>query len=162
MENNRFIVASLPKLVKMFNGGHGTFSFTNTKTGKQFNVRLVKVTSDFNNSQSYVQLCYTHPGNGRGVFMQVGKWDFKTSTFYLKQELAINAHSLQKLLQGWNWIIKHISTGTAFEQNIMVYYDGHCARCGKKLTSLASLTNGFGPECDNYVAKQATILKLFV
>ena len=36
-------------------------------------------------------------------------------------------------------------------ENVSVYHEGRCGRCGRKLTVPESIKSGYGPECINFV-----------
>ena len=46
----------------------------------------------------------------------------------------------------FKWFWNRVNTDVLPEQ-IKVYHEGYCARCGRRLTVPESIQSGFGPEC---------------
>lgn len=47
----------------------------------------------------------------------------------------------------FNWIFKTLKYGNGFPDNLDVWHEGICGRCGRRLTVPESIENGFGPVC---------------
>jgi hypothetical protein len=48
------------------------------------------------------------------------------------------------------WFNKRMNKNS-LPENVKVYHEGRCGRCGRKLTVPESITAGYGPECINLV-----------
>jgi len=51
--------------------------------------------------------------------------------------------------KGFDWFFKMLKFNVALPEYVQVYHEGRCGRCGRKLTTPASIEAGFGPECIN-------------
>jgi len=119
--------------------GNATLTFVNADTGNRFTYKItkpvgaedncphfVKVLSGSDNETAYAYLgCIYASGN----YMH-GK----------KSSVAENAQSARTFA----WIWKNVD---GLPENIEVWHEGKCLRCGRKLTVPESIESGYGPEC---------------
>lgn len=52
-----------------------------------------------------------------------------------------------KVYKVFNWIFNTLKNGNGFPENLEVWHEGVCGRCGRKLTVPESIENGIGPVC---------------
>lgn len=51
-------------------------------------------------------------------------------------------------MRAFDWTWKHLIRGVMPDQ-LEIWHEGKCGRCGRKLTVPSSIESGFGPECAN-------------
>lgn len=114
-------------------GEHFTYKITqliDAKTNERKDIWFVKVLTGPDNSSNYTF---------------IGTIFADKSKFVHSQKSRIGADALS--VQIMTWFIRNLmSNSDKFEQCI-VYHEGRCARCGRKLTTPESISTGFGPEC---------------
>jgi len=50
-------------------------------------------------------------------------------------------------VQVFNWVMKLIEKNITVPENYFIEHNGHCGRCGRKLTTPESIKSGLGPIC---------------
>ncbi len=143
MERQQHIITDLKKLIFLFNAGAGEFFFLNMETQKQFCLRF-KPTVKENVSTVYV--CFV-TGKEVPFYRSLAQYNFKEQRLYMRTEPNMGSNSLKFVINSLDFIFARINTGKSFPDSMLVYYSGHCCRCGQKLTNPASLEQGLGDEC---------------
>lgn len=106
-----------------------TYKVTASKDGA---VHFVSLLGGPDNTSDYRYFGYIR----RGIF------------FYgnAKAKVAVDAPSTKAFTWAWGAMMK----GTMPDQ-LEVWHEGRCGRCGRKLTVPESLASGFGPECVQHI-----------
>lgn len=130
--------------------GNAKFTVVSRASGVRFTYRVrrksplddfwfISVLTGPDNMADYQYLGYLY-GNvvgGDGVYRHGGQ----------RAKISTEAPSAK----AWDWFFRQIQElGTKADQ-MEVWHEGTCGRCGRTLTVPASIENGFGPECLNYV-----------
>lgn len=68
-----------------------------------------------------------------------------TSKFKLTAKSKVNVTSSAYV--GFNWLWQKLVKLEPLHQDMSIYHEGKCGRCGRQLTDPESITRGFGPEC---------------
>lgn len=63
----------------------------------------------------------------------------------------IPADDMKARVFAWLWATR-LSTGRELPEQVEVWHEGRCGRCGRRLTVPESISTGFGPECVKKVA----------
>ena len=53
-------------------------------------------------------------------------------------------------VKAFGWLLKHIND---LPENIKIWHNGYCGKCGRMLTVPDSIDSGFGPVCANSMNK---------
>jgi len=138
---------------KFITAGRATFTLVSKKTGARFTYKFksprenpeaaysdtrlwVSVLTGSDNESSYTYL----------GFVEVKHLNWKHATH--KSPISPDAPSVRAL----DWFLSVMRHGNlAHLDQVEVWHEGSCARCGRKLTVPASIASGFGPECINHV-----------
>jgi hypothetical protein len=51
----------------------------------------------------------------------------------------------------WRWFWQKLIIGSALPDQLEVWHEGRCGRCGRALTVPESIARGIGPECAEYI-----------
>ena len=115
--------------------GKALFTVVNEKTGNRFTFKVnqaedkpvwfVKVLNGSNNDSDYAYIGFI---NGESF-----KWTAKSRVKPEAQSFKV-----------FSWLWEHIKS---LPENVKVYHEGKCGRCGRTLTVPDSIESGFGPEC---------------
>jgi hypothetical protein len=115
--------------------GNATFTATSLKTGVRFTFKIrkpdentphfVKVLSGPNNEEDYSFIGTIFDGN----------------VFRPGRKISAEAPSVK----AFAWIWAHIDNPPV--EQVKINHEGRCCRCGRKLTTPQSCSDGFGPEC---------------
>jgi len=140
-----------PRAILAFmTAGKATLTFVSLKTSERFTykVRLapkVKPTdpdcwfvSLLNGPDNYLNYAYI------GIIRRGDdhKLSFKWTSKSRVGEAALS-------VKGFKWAIVYFAD-SRMPNNLEVWHEGKCGRCGRKLTVPASIASGFGPECAGY------------
>jgi hypothetical protein len=126
--------------LKFIFAGKSIVTFLNTKTNNRFTFK-VKAAKDSNlffvsvltnpDSYTYIGTCI------EGKFRH-GK----------KSNISFDAQSVKV----FDFILNKLVLGT-LPEFVEVWHEGHCGKCGKRLTVPSSIENGLGPECIKTLSK---------
>lgn len=82
-------------------------------------------------------------------YRYIGCYYSDTNYFHpSKQYIDVPRYSRPKSMQMFTQFILNLDN---IPDTMMVFHEGKCARCGRKLTTPESITTGFGPECRRYI-----------
>lgn len=126
-------------IIKFVLAGNATFTLKNTNTGNRFTFRIrqpnettphfVSVLTGPDNISNYVYL---------GTVFESSKYAHGR-----KSPITPSAQSAKTI----SWFLNQIFNNRQLPQQIEVYHEGHCGRCGRLLTVPESIQNGIGPVC---------------
>ncbi len=115
--------------------GDAIFTVKNSKTGNRFTFRI----DSEEGRPSFVKVL-TGPENTND-YTFIGSI-FNGKNFKHSQKSKIDAAA--KSVKSFEWIWAHID---ALPENIEVWHEGKCCRCGRLLTTPESIASGIGPTC---------------
>jgi hypothetical protein len=119
--------------------GNSTSTFLNRETDNRFTYK-VKKSKD---SDLFFVSVLTSPD----VYTYIG---YITNDFKLgkKSKISKDAQSVKV----FNYIFRKLKSGKLPEQ-IEIWHNGKCGKCGRKLTVPSSIDTGIGPECFKNLSK---------
>lgn len=119
--------------------GNSTSTFLNRETDNRFTYK-VKKSKD---SDLFFVSVLTSPD----VYTYIG---YITNDFKLgkKSKISKDAQSVKV----FNYIFRKLKSGNLPEQ-IEIWHNGKCGKCGRKLTVPSSIDTGIGPECFKNLSK---------
>src|SRR5215472_11755599 len=133
--------------IAFMSAGRATVTLQSRKTGKRFTYKLSAPRDDNGQRKDDVlfvgvltgddnETAYSYLGRiSRGVFW-AGRKQPKLG------DISPDAPSAKAF--AWSW--RALASGRLPDQ-LDVYHEGQCGRCGRKLTVPESIESGFGPEC---------------
>lgn len=127
----------LPELAREFMlAGNARLTLKSIMTSKHYTYRIRKKDEDFwfvsvltqgDNDTGYTYL---------GIITKHGYFLGRKSDFTQSSKCHV----------AFNWFWQHLARGRIPEQ-LEVWHEGRCGRCGRTLTVPESIESGFGPEC---------------
>lgn len=138
MEPNFKIPAD--KILNFMYAGDATFTIKSKATDKHFTFRVIKP-KNIDKDLYFVKLM-TGPDN-TSDFSFFGTV-FNRSEFKHSAKARITPDALG--VKSFNWFLRHAADPNLAEQ-VELYHEGFCCRCGRKLTTPESIELGIGPEC---------------
>lgn len=123
--------------------GKSTFTFQSTKTGKHYTYKVTtpKVKKDNSREVHFVKLLTgTDNENSFTFFGTI----FDKSTFKHSRNSHITSQA--EGVRAFTWTMNNLMNGTLNDQ-VKIFHEGCCGRCGRKLTTPESVKSGIGPEC---------------
>jgi hypothetical protein len=126
--------------LKFMFAGKSIFTFLNTESGNRFTFK-VKAAKD---SNVFFVSVLTNPD----TYTYIGtciEGNFKHGR---KSTISIDAQSVKV----FNYVLNKLKTGNLVD-SVEVWHEGHCGKCGKRLTVPSSIENGLGPECIKTLSK---------
>jgi hypothetical protein len=125
--------------------GNATITFKSKKSGDHFTFkvrapeceidkgfRFVSLMTGPDNHFSFSYFGYLKPSQAGIMFIHGGG----------KAKVALNAPGARAFSWVWQQIMRN-----RIPENLEIWHDGCCGRCGRKLTHPESIASGFGPEC---------------
>ena len=127
-------VLSGKSLFTLFNketGNYFTFKVTKIKEEKKSSAADIWFVSYFSGTENDADSSYTFFGTifDNGVFRLSKKKD------HLKDKQAVKVFT-------WFWELKE-----SLPDQVKVFHEGRCGRCGRPLTTPKSIMSGYGPSC---------------
>lgn len=119
-------------------GGNATFTIENTETGNHFTFKVVQPAPD---KPHFVRVL-TGPDNENDFTFLGTIFDNQTYRHGKRSPISPTAQSAKVFEWAWPRILSH-----SLPQQVHLYHEGRCGRCGHKLTVPESIESGFGPEC---------------
>jgi len=96
------------------------------------NLRYVSVLTGPDNTTSYTFIgC---------LVRKMGRWEFRFSP---KARISQDATSVV----AFKWIIRRLVDGMGLTNEVEIWHDGRCGKCGHPLTVPESIETGLGPIC---------------
>lgn len=141
---HRHQLTTIEAIKAFVTAGNARFTLVSRKTGARFTYRARR------------------PGEGKPTFVQVltgadneNAYEFLGTIFadgsYRhggRSRIAASAPSAK----AWEWFFNMVADGR-LSQDLEVWHEGRCGRCGRALTVPESIATGFGPECAGIVGK---------
>jgi hypothetical protein len=127
---------------KFILAGNATFTALNTETKNRF---TFKVRKPEENTPHFVSVLYGQ--NNVKDYRYLGTI-FDGTKYAHGKKSTINADAQSARVFKWLW--NKLRNG-GLPECVKIYHEGNCGKCGRKLTVPASIEQGFGPECINYV-----------
>ena len=119
--------------------GNATFTIVSKNSGVRFTYR-VRACED-NESLHFVQVL-TGPDNGSD-FTYLGT--IRRGVYFHGKKSRISAQAPSATAFDWFW--RRLSASRLPLDQVDVFHEGRCGRCGRPLTVPSSIESGFGPDC---------------
>ena len=133
------LLTNVESVEKFAKAGNATLTLVSKKTGARFTYKIRKpdmqkpfwfvslmTGTDNNNDFSYLGQIFQNSNFGHGK----------------KSKIGSDAPSNKGFEYFWNYV-----NHKRLPENVEVWHEGRCGRCGRKLTVPESIETGFGPEC---------------
>lgn len=122
-------------------GGKSIFTVRNVVTGNRFTYKLTRKKSlkEGDDDVVFVKVLSRPDNNSDYTFIGTifGGTTYKHSA---KSQFGADTMSSKAI----DWLVRN---SKSLPENIEVWHEGKCGRCGRKLTVPESIQSGFGPEC---------------
>lgn len=131
--------------------GRADVTLENERTGGRFTFRVSAprkrtdaggLVMDFEAAVRFVKVL-TGPDNSTDYEFIGTVFDGERYVSSPKSRISADAPSSR----AWRWFFERVSAGRDLPEELRVYHEGRCCRCGRKLTVPESVRTGFGPEC---------------
>lgn len=127
--------------------GNATITLRSKKTGTRYTYKLNRPKDDENappawaaNEMVFVSLLTG--SDNENDFKYFGQ--LKRGVFYHGRKAKISAEAESVI--AFDWAYRNLVKGRLSDQ-LEIWHEGSCGRCGRKLTVPESVRSGFGPEC---------------
>jgi hypothetical protein len=134
-------------------GGKATVTLVSVKTGRHYTYRIVRArdreTGEPTADGTFFVGLLTGPDNetAYSYLGHISRDVFWTGRKYPRPgDVGPDAPASKAF--AWSW--QKLAAGILPDQ-LHVYHEGRCGRCGRKLTVPESIESGFGPECIHHV-----------
>ena len=126
--------------LKFIFAGKSIVTFLNTKTGNRFTFKT-KVAKDSN-------MFFVSVLNGPENWAYIGTCIEGKFRHGRKSNISADAQSVKV----FDFVLAKLVAET-LPDFVEVWHEGHCGKCGKRLTVPSSIENGLGPECIKTLTK---------
>lgn len=122
--------------------GNATFTIYSKKSGSHLTFKVKKL----NEKSPYFVSVLNGPDNYEN-YQYLGCIFQDRDSFVYKhgKKSHIGADAVSN--KAFSWFFNGIIHGKDFSESAEFYHEGKCARCGRKLTTPESITEGIGPIC---------------
>jgi hypothetical protein len=121
-------------------GGHAIVTLVSRKTGARFTYRI-KAPAEGDNIRFVAVLM--GPDNGAD-YVYLGQIYTRDRYYMRGRKSTIDAAAPSAMAFAWSWF--HLRDGK-LPEDLEVWHEGTCGRCGRRLTTPESIAKGMGPEC---------------
>lgn len=137
--------------------GNATITIRSQKTDTRFTFRIRQPFEKQGNDIWFVSLL-TGPDNN-STYQYLGQIRSDQSYDHgRKSRITIDAESAKAFNWFWHMVAggncEHDRATRLFEQ-LEIWHEGRCGRCGRKLTVPESIESGFGPDCIQHIGLAA-------
>lgn len=126
--------------LKFIFAGKSIVTFLNAKTGNRFTFKT-KVAKDSN-------MFFVSVLNGPENWAYIGTCIEGKFRHGRKSNISADAQSVKV----FDFVLAKLVAGN-LPEFVEVWHEGHCGKCGKRLTVPSSIENGLGPECIKTLTK---------
>lgn len=129
--------------------GNATFTVENSETGNRFTFKITSLERAIGKKADkelwFVKLL--NGANNESDYMFLGSLQKTENTLVYKHSKKSHATEQAVSVKAIAWMIKRLQSTLAMPENVHVWHEGRCGRCGRKLTVPESIESGYGPEC---------------
>lgn len=118
--------------------GKAIFTLENSETGNRFTYKVKRC----ENKDLWFVSVLNGPDNYRN-YMYIGTLFGNTFKHTAKSRASKDALSVK----AFEWLNLMLNAEKEMPENVNLFHEGRCGRCGKRLTVPESVRSGFGPEC---------------
>lgn len=126
-------------------GGNAIITIESGMTGKHFTYKITRSKTDAN-------LYFVKSLRGAdnlSDYVYIGCYYADTKYFHPeKRYKGVETYAWPKSLQAINYMFKFLDN---IPDKLLIYHEGRCCVCGRRLTTPESIELGVGPECAKYV-----------
>jgi hypothetical protein len=126
--------SSLPFML----AGRAIVTFQNRETGNRFTFKI----KGFKDNLHFVSVLTGN--NNEGDYQYLGIIQDK-SVFRLTKKSRITQEA--QSYKVFQYVFSHLVRGANLPEQVEIWHEGHCGRCGRLLTVPESIADGIGPEC---------------
>lgn len=130
--------------------GNARFTLVNEETGNRLTYRVREC--EDKPSLHFVSVL-SGPDNENHYSYLGCIWDGQTYKHGAKSKISEDAQSAK----AFTWLWKRLDSGAELPEQVKVYHEGYCGRCGRLLTVPESVESGFGPVCTKLMYPYTTI-----
>ena len=124
--------------------GNSILTFRNSKTGKHLTYKVKKHKEE----NLWFVFYLSGPDNDNNYsYLGVISKNFHTKKFEFRLTKKSRASKDSVVFKGFNFIFQKLRNDISFPNELEVWHEGVCGRCGRKLTHPESIDTGFGPHC---------------
>ena len=146
-------------------GGEAIFSFVSVATGKKFTYKCeqaekwdIKLNKKVKQERWFVSVL-TGPDNNTNYTYagtidekdNLGKWIIRTTK---KSGMSSEADSFKAFVTVLDILQSSVQRINAYREKLLIYHDGTCSKCGRRLTDITSVAISAGPICSPDAHKQ--------
>jgi hypothetical protein len=122
-------------------GGKSIFTVRNVVTGNRFTYKLTRKKSLKEGDDDVVFVKVLSRPDNTSDYTFIGTI-FGGTTYKHSPKSPFGSDAMSS--KAIDWLVRNAKS---LPENVEVWHEGKCARCGRKLTVPESIQSGFGPEC---------------
>ena len=125
--------------------GNATITLKSGTTGKHYTYKIKQ--SDKDENLFFVRSL--RGSDNESDYVYIGCYFSDTRHFHPeKKYVGVEDECLPRSIRAIKYLFKNIDN---IPEHLLVYHEGRCCRCGRKLTTPESIEKGIGPECETYL-----------
>jgi hypothetical protein len=132
----------LQNISKFINAGNATFTILHKTTNKHFTFKISAPKPKYEGEIVNIKFVSVLTGPDNWANYSYLGMITKDQKFIRTKGTKISDEAMSMKAFKWFW-----RNQNSLPEDIEVYHEGRCGRCGRKLTVPESIKSGFGPEC---------------
>jgi hypothetical protein len=125
--------------------GKALFTVVNETTGNRFTFKVVKAETTYGQSGNIWFVKVLDGPDNYSNYRYIGMIALDGSFVHTRKSTVSETAPSFK---AFSWFWRNVDR---LPENVKVYHEGKCGRCGRRLTVPESIESGYGPECINHV-----------
>ncbi len=132
----------------------GRFIFTvqSISTNTRYTFKVKEASGGYHSKGYYVYVLSGRDNNSNYyylgfIFKDTGVFRVRKSFQNTEHNTLFQSKALPESILGFGWLYKHIHHTELIDQKVILWHEGRCARCGRRLTDPLSIERGLGAEC---------------
>lgn len=132
--------------------GNATVTLVSKKTGARFTYKISKPTEETENGgkrRSHdAQIAFVSLLNGpdnTSDYMYLGLINLERNEFFLTKKSSAGPDAPS--VRGFQYAFGNLARKSRLPEDVEIWHEGYCGRCGRELTVPSSIAAGIGPEC---------------
>lgn len=127
-------ISNTKEALKFMFAGKSIFTFLNTQSGNRFTFKIKQAKKS--------NLFFVSVLTGPETYSYIGTCSEGVYKHGKKSNISSNAQSVKVFV----YMLNRLKEDNVAEF-LEVWHEGHCGKCGRRLTVPSSILNGLGPEC---------------
>lgn len=143
-------LSGLTEIRRFVEGGNATLTIVSKKTEKRFTIKVAAPGHQRKKpaaERDILFISYLNGSDNEADYEYLGQI-YPSRQYSYHHGRKARASREAPIAKAVSWFMGQVFGNGAQLEQVEVFHEGRCARCGRKLTVPSSIASGFGPECE--------------